>query len=98
MPLSGVVINRVHTSQLPLSAERALTIAEDLDPETCAVEVEALRRHASLMRVIQRERLLLERFSATRPSVPQALVESLPSDVTDLESLRRVGALLSAEN
>jgi anion-transporting ArsA/GET3 family ATPase len=98
MPLSGLVINRVHTSRLKLSAERALALAEDLEPTDAAVEVEALRRHASLMRVVERERLLLERFSSSRPSVRRALVESLPTDVTDLESLRRVGGLLSAQD
>jgi hypothetical protein len=92
------VVNRIHTTDLKLSAERALSLAEDLDPTECAVEVEALRRHATLMRVIDREQLLLNRFSSSRPAVPRALVESLPTDVTDLESLRRVGALLSAED
>ncbi len=98
MPLSGMVINRVHTSRLPLSAERALAIAEDLEPSQSAVEIEALKRHASLMRVIERERLLLNRFSSSRPAVPRTVVESLPTDVTDLESLRRVGDLLSAQD
>jgi hypothetical protein len=51
-----------------------------------------------LMRVIDRERLLLDRFSSSRPTVPRAAVESLPTDVTDLASLRRVGALLSAQD
>ena len=45
MPLAGLVINRVHASQLEVSAERALAIAEDLDPATAVTEVEALRRH-----------------------------------------------------
>jgi anion-transporting ArsA/GET3 family ATPase len=98
MPLSGLVINRVHTSGLQLSAERALALAEDLDPQQATIEIEALQRHASLMRVIQRERLLLDRFSSSRPAVPQTRVQSLPSDVTDLASLRRVAALLSAED
>jgi anion-transporting ArsA/GET3 family ATPase len=98
MPLSGLVINRVHTSGLQVSAERALALAEDLDPQHAAIEIEALQRHASLMRVIQRERLLLDRFSSSRPAVPQTLVQSLPSDVTDLASLRRVAALLSTED
>ncbi|HEX8509602.1 MAG TPA: ArsA-related P-loop ATPase [Propionibacteriaceae bacterium] len=103
MPLSGLVINRVHASRLPLSAERALSLAEDLESDASEsvdriAEIEALRRHASLMRVIERERLLLNRFSSSRPRVARALVESLPTDVTDLESLRRVGALLSAQD
>jgi anion-transporting ArsA/GET3 family ATPase len=95
MPLAGLVINRVHTSQLEVSAERALAIAEDLDPATAVTEIEALRRHADLERVIEQERLLLERFSSTRPGVPRTLVATLASDVTDLDALRRVGVLLA---
>jgi anion-transporting ArsA/GET3 family ATPase len=95
MPLAGMVINRVHTSQLEVSAERALAIAEDLDPATAATEIEALRRHADLERVIEQEGLLLERFSSTRPGVPRTLVATLASDVTDLDALRRVGVLLA---
>jgi anion-transporting ArsA/GET3 family ATPase len=95
MPLAGMVINRVHTSQLDISAERALAIAEDLDPQVAAVETEALRRHAALERVIDQERLLLDRFSATRPGVPRTVVSTLASDVTDLDALRRVGVLLA---
>jgi anion-transporting ArsA/GET3 family ATPase len=95
MPLAGMVINRVHSSQLEISAERALAIAEDLDPQVAAVEVEALRRHAALDRVIDQERLLLDRFSAARPAVPRTLVSTLAGDVTDLDTLRRVGVLLA---
>nr|MBA3528114.1 ArsA family ATPase [Propionibacteriaceae bacterium] len=98
MPLSGLVINRVHTSCLDISAERALALAEDLHPDQARVEIAALSRHASLMRVIEREHLLLDRFASSRPTVPRTLIESLPTDVTDLESLRRVGALLSAQD
>lgn len=98
MPLSGLVINRVHNSRLSISADRALSLAEDLDPREATIEIEALRRHASLMRVTEREHVLLERFSSSRPAVPRTLIESLPTDVTDLGSLRRLGALLSAQN
>ena len=95
MPLAGLVINRVHTSKLAVSAARALALAEDLDPLTAPIEIEALRRHAALKRVVEQETLLLDRFSATRPAVPRTLVQTLPSDVTDLDALRRVGVLLS---
>jgi anion-transporting ArsA/GET3 family ATPase len=95
MPLAGLVINRVHTSKLAVSAARALALAEDLDPLAAPIEIEALRRHAALKRVIEQETLLLDRFSATRPAVPRTLVQTLPSDVTDLDALRRVGVLLS---
>ena len=94
MPLAGLVINRTHVSGLDVSAERALSLAEDL-PETAEVEVEALRRHADLMRVIESEQQLLHRFSASRPQVPRTLVETLPTDVTDVQTLRTVGELLA---
>ena len=98
MPLSGVVINRVHASGVKISAERALALAEDLDPEAQPIEAMALARHASLMRVVEREQRMLERFSSSRPAVPRTMVQALPTDVTDLGSLRRVGDLLSAQD
>jgi len=95
MPLSGMVINRVHTRALAISAERALSLAEDLAGTSAVLEVEALRRHANLVRVIEAEMRMMERFAAARPAVAQTQVQSLPTDVTDLAALRRVGSLLS---
>ena len=97
MPLSGLVINRVHTPTLNVSAERALALAEDL-PADAVLEVEALRRHADLMRVVEAEEQLLARFSGSRPQVRRTLVETLPTDVTDLETLRQIGALLAKQD
>jgi anion-transporting ArsA/GET3 family ATPase len=97
MPLSGLVINRVHVSSLDVSAERALSLAEDL-PEEAIVVGEALRRHADLVRVIHSEEQLLQRFSSSRPQVARTLVETLPTDVTDLETLRQVGSLLAKQD
>ncbi|MCW2809609.1 MAG: ArsA family ATPase [Friedmanniella sp.] len=96
MPLSGVVVNRVHSSPLTVSAERALSLAEDL-AASASLEGEALRRHANLKRVIETETVLLDRFASVRPDVAQARIQSLPTDVTDLVSLRRVGSLLAGE-
>jgi len=95
MPLSGMVLNRVHTSALAISPERALSVAEDLAGTSAVLEVEALRRHAHLMRMIETESRMMERFAAARPTLAQTQVQSLPTDVTDLATLRRVGALLS---
>ena len=95
MPLSGMVLNRVHTSALAISPERALSAAEDLSGISAVLEVEALRRHAALMRTIETETRVMERFAAARPAVAQTQVQSLPTDVTDLSTLRRVGILLS---
>lgn len=97
MPLSGLVVNRVHTSALGVSADRARALAEDL-PEDARVEVQALRRHADLMRVVEAEEQLLSRFSGSRPQVARTLVEILPTDVTDMASLRQVGALLAKQD
>jgi hypothetical protein len=47
------------------------------------------------MRMIETETRMMERFAAARPTVAQTQVQSLPTDVTDLAALRRVGALLS---
>ncbi|HWI33052.1 MAG TPA: ArsA-related P-loop ATPase [Lapillicoccus sp.] len=95
MPLCGLVLNRVHTTALDISPERALSLAEDLEPEAYPLEVEALRRHASLMRLIGAEARQMGRFSASRPAVAQTRVQSLPTDVTDLAALRRVGDFLA---
>jgi anion-transporting ArsA/GET3 family ATPase len=95
MPLTGLVINRVHRSSLKLSPARAQSLAEDLDPAESLPEIEALNRHAGLMRLVEGEQQLLRRFSAARPTVQQAHVGSLPTDVTDLESLREVGQRLA---
>jgi anion-transporting ArsA/GET3 family ATPase len=95
MPLSGMVINRVHTSGLAISPERALSVAEDLAGTSAVLEVEALRRHANLMRVIENETRMIERFASARPAVAQTQIQSLATDVTDLAALRRVGVLLS---
>jgi anion-transporting ArsA/GET3 family ATPase len=95
MPISGMVINRVHTSELAISPERALSLAEDLAGSAATLEVEALRRHANLMRLIETESRQMERFASARPSVAQTQVQALPTDVTDLSALRRVGSLLA---
>ena len=95
MPLSGMVINRVHNCALAISPARALSLAEDLAGTSAVLEVEALRRHANLMRMIETETRMMKRFAAARPIVAQTQVQSLPTDVTDLAALRRVGALLS---
>jgi anion-transporting ArsA/GET3 family ATPase len=95
MPLSGVVVNRVHETALNVSAERALSLAEDLEPATSGIEVEALRRHADLTRLIEAETRLLDRFNASRPTTAQTRVPALATDVTDLATLRRIGELLA---
>ena len=90
-----MVINRVHTSKLAISPERALSLAEDLEGSWATLEVDALRRHANLLRLIETESRQMERFASARPSVAETQVQALPTDVTDLSALRRVGSLLA---
>ncbi|MDQ1625456.1 MAG: hypothetical protein QOJ49_954, partial [Actinomycetota bacterium] len=72
MPLSGLVLNRVHTSAAgQLSAERALAGAETLaEQREHPVAAALLRLHADRMRVITREQRLRGRFTAAHPRVP----------------------------
>ena len=101
LPLSGLVVNRTHGSELEISAERALALAEDLQTAPRGkrhsghqVEIAALQRHADRMRLIERERRLLARFSGSRPDVATWNLPDQPGDVTDLEALRLLGSAL----
>ncbi len=97
MPLAGLVLNRVHTTEAPdVSAARAEGAAEDLD-ETHDHELTAalLRLHAATMRVRDRERHLLGRFTGAHPDVAVVAAPALPGDVHDLHGLEQVGAALA---
>ncbi len=101
MPLSGIVVNRVHRSTVDTSAERALAIAEELEADEAGdsrPEIAALTSHAARMRVIEREQTLLRRFSRSRRQLKVTQVEALPSDVSDLASLRDLGRLLATQD
>jgi anion-transporting ArsA/GET3 family ATPase len=104
LPLSGLVVNRTHSSELEVSADRAVALAEDLEEAADAnstdhrAEIAALRRHADRMRMIEREHRLLARFSASRPDVAMRRAPALPGDVTDLDALRRLGAALTQQD
>ncbi len=103
MPLRGVAINRVHRSELDLSAARATAMAEELgeDPDGGAdrfrLERLALDCHAKRMLTVERERELIDKFKLTNPEIPMAEVSAQAQDVNDLESLRTIGALLAEQ-
>lgn len=97
MPLAGLVLNRVHTTEAPdVSAARAEGAAEDLD-EHGGYELTAalLRLHADTMRVRDRERRLLARFTGAHPEIAVVTAPALPGDVHDVQGLELVGAALS---
>ncbi|MFG1797392.1 ArsA family ATPase [Nocardia sp. NPDC049149] len=95
MPLAGLVLNRTHPALSSLSADHALTAAEQLadsDPLTAAV----LRIHARRVATDKREQHLLHRFTGAHPRVPIVAVTALPFEVSDLSALRVVGEQLAA--
>jgi anion-transporting ArsA/GET3 family ATPase len=99
MPLGGLVLNRVHTSEVPaLTAEQAVSGADHLagSPEHEFAEA-SLRLHAERMRVIEREQRLAKRFTTAHPSVPVVEVPAFSSDVHDLDGLRDVGQHLAKD-
>ena len=103
MPLRGVAINRVHRSELDLSAARATAMAEelgeDLDGGADRFRLErlALDCHAKRMLTVERERELIDKFKLTNPEIPMAEMSAQAQDVNDLESLRTIGALLAEQ-
>lgn len=106
MPLAGLVINRVQTTEVPsLSAERSLAAAEQLEEQLEAedrrngsglvVTAGLLRLHAERMRRREREHTVASRFHAAHPGVPATEVGAMAEDVHDLEGLRLVGEQLA---
>jgi anion-transporting ArsA/GET3 family ATPase len=98
MPLAGMILNRVHRIAVPdLSAERALSAAEQLDDEGADGRLAAglLRLHAERVRLVAREKRLADRFTAAHPWVPVAELTAQPGDIHDLSGLRKAGDLLA---
>jgi anion-transporting ArsA/GET3 family ATPase len=97
MPLAGLVLNRMHTSEAPgLSVERSVAAAEQLDeigesPLAAAV----LRVHAERLVAATGDRRMAERFTSAHPTVPVVQVAAQSEDVHDLDGLRVIGAELT---
>ncbi|HEU5271102.1 MAG TPA: ArsA-related P-loop ATPase [Jatrophihabitans sp.] len=100
MPLAGVVLNRVRQVAVPLTAERALDAADRLTelaapPATAELTRAALRVHAEIAEAARHDRLMVARFAAAHPDVPELQVPALPTDVHDLAGLRLIGTALA---
>jgi anion-transporting ArsA/GET3 family ATPase len=97
MPLAGLVLNRVHSSAAgSLSVERSIAAAESLDAEgDDALTAAVLRVHAERLAAAGRDHRRATQFQAAHPSVPVVEVAAQPSDVHDLDGLRRIGDELS---
>lgn len=95
MPLAGLILNRTHPTLASLSGDRALAAAEELAENGNSEDVLAealLRIHAGQAQVHKREQHLLSRFTHAHPRVAITSVRSLPFEVSDLDTLRNVGA------
>ncbi|UFN43275.1 ArsA family ATPase [Nocardioides okcheonensis] len=99
MPLAGLVVNRVTPdTRTTLSAEEAIAAADRLAAaDAASLSAGLLRLHADRVRIIERERHLRERFAASHPAVPTAVVPALAGDVHDLDSLRTIGERLARQ-
>ncbi|SFB21894.1 Anion-transporting ATPase, ArsA/GET3 family [Nocardioides alpinus] len=97
MPLAGLVINRVSPSaRTELSAEEAITAAERLRAgDSSSLAAGLLQLHADRVRIIEREQHLRERFAASHPQVPTALMPAMPGDIHDLDGLRMIACRLA---
>lgn len=103
MPLAGLVINRASSDpEGSLSAAAAMAGYEKLrdadrrgegDP-TSRMAAGLLRLHADRKLIVERETGLRTRFATAHPRVRTAVLPALPSDVHDLDGLRRIGDLL----
>jgi len=94
MPLAGLVLNRMHRSDISgLNTERSQKAADGL-PADQQMTVDALRIHAGLMRQIEREVRVAATLTDAFPSVPATSVTAQPADVHDVDGLRTIGALL----
>ena len=96
MPLAGLLLNRVHTTTVELSAERSLGAAVELDKlGGHEITAEALRVHAALSDLVAREQRVAGAFTSEFPAVPMVPVPAQPADVHDVDGLRAIGAAIS---
>jgi anion-transporting ArsA/GET3 family ATPase len=97
MPLAGLVLNRMHHTEVAgLSAERSEEAAAALDAAGGQrMTADALRVHASVIRQTEREAGVAATFTEAFPQVPTVAVTAQPADVHDVDGLRTIGALLA---
>lgn len=110
MPLAGLVVNRVHEVTAVDAGSDVGTDGAGLtgsDAESAArrlrraggghalATAELLDVHAARARVAAREDALRRQFASSHPGVDSVAVPALPTDVHDLDGLRRIGELLA---
>ena len=101
-PLAGLVVNRASADPGgALSANAAMAAAEKLlgdEGEQARLAAGLLKLHATRKLMVQREVRLRDRFATSHPDVATAVLPALPTDVHDLDGLRRVGDLLARQD
>jgi anion-transporting ArsA/GET3 family ATPase len=100
MPLAGLVVNRASVQPgVDLSEAAAMSGYERLRDSTddaSRMAAGLLRLHADRRLIVERETRLRSRFAAAHPDVPTVVLPALPTDVHDLDGLRRIGDLLGS--
>ncbi|HEX6336343.1 MAG TPA: ArsA-related P-loop ATPase [Jiangellaceae bacterium] len=96
MPLSGLVLNRVHASGAGgISEDETRAGVERLaSRREHRLTAGLLRIHAERLTLAGQDQRLAERFTAAHPLVPVARVPALAGDIHDLAGLRHMGQLL----
>jgi len=101
MPLAGLILNRTHPTLCPLTVERAVDGAAELEAGTAAngdrLSAAVLRIHADRAQTAKREIRLLSRFTGANPHVPWVGVPSLPFDVSDLDALQAIADQITGD-
>jgi anion-transporting ArsA/GET3 family ATPase len=84
-------VERLSAERMPLAG---LVINDD---ETEMMAAGLLRLYSDRKLIVQRESALRARFATAHPRVRTVVLPALPSDVHDLDGLRRIGDLLGTE-
>jgi anion-transporting ArsA/GET3 family ATPase len=96
MPLAGLVVNRVSTTEVPLTPAQSAAAADRLDEVgEHARTAGLLRVHAELAQRVAAEARVVGRFTAAHPAVPWVEAPAQPGDVHDLGGLRRIASDLA---
>jgi anion-transporting ArsA/GET3 family ATPase len=106
MPLAGLVVNRASIDPdagtgpgTGLSAAAAMSGCEklrDSSDDASRMAAGLLRLHADRKLIVEREARLRRRFATAHPDVATVVLPALPTDVHDLDGLRRIGTLLGS--
>jgi len=101
MPLAGLVVNRASVQpDVDLTAAAAMSGYErlrDSSDDASRMAAGLLRLHADRRLIVERETRLRGRFATAHPDVATVVLPALPTDVHDLDGLRRIGDLLGGE-